>query len=93
MPDDVPDEEKWRRFRVLEDLQESIAAEIHARHLGGTVPVLFEEKHKKRWRGRTPTNKLVFAESDSDLTGQVLPVHIEWTGPWSMIGSLADNGV
>ncbi len=90
MPDDVPDEEKWRRFRVLEDLQEGIAAEIHARHLGQTVPVLFEEKHKKRWRGRTPTNKLVFAEFDGDLTGQIRPVKIEWTGPWSMIGSLAD---
>jgi len=92
MPDDVPDEEKWRRFRVLEDMQESIATQIHARYLGTTVPVLFEEKHKKRWRGRTPTNKLVFAEHESDLTGQTLPVNIEWTGPWSMIGSVVESG-
>jgi tRNA-2-methylthio-N6-dimethylallyladenosine synthase len=88
MPDDVPDEEKWRRFRLLEDLQEKIAAEIHARYLGIQVPVLFEEKVKNRWKGRTPTNKLVFAESAEDLRGQVREVKVEWTGPWSMIGSL-----
>ncbi len=90
MTDDVPDEEKWRRFRLLEDLQEKIAAEIHARYLGQEVPVLFEEKVKSRWKGRTPTNKLVFAESADNLRGQVRDVKVEWTGPWSMIGSLAN---
>ena len=88
MPDDVPDEEKWRRFRLLEELQEKIASEIHARYLGKSVDVLFEEKVKGRWRGRTPTNKLVFVPSDADLGGKVLPVQIDWTGPWSMIGSV-----
>ena len=43
-----------------------------------------EEKVKQRWRGRTPTNKLVFVESDQDLRGQLLPVTVTWTGPWSM---------
>jgi len=88
MPDDVSDEEKWRRFRMLEELQEGIAAEIHATYWGKTVPVLFEEKVKQRWKGRTPTNKLVFVECDEDLTGQELPVKITWTGPWSMLGQL-----
>ena len=89
MADDVPEEEKWRRFRLLEELQEGIAAEIHARYLGQTVPVLFEEQGKARWRGRTPTNKLVFVESEADLRGQVRPVCITWTGPWSMLGEVA----
>ncbi len=89
MADDVPDEEKWRRFRLLEDLQERIVADIHARYLSNTVPVLFEEKSKKgRWRGRTETNKLVFVESTQDLRGQLLAVNIDWTGPWSMLGHL-----
>ena len=39
-----PTEEKWRRFRLLEELQEKIAAEINARYLGRQVEVLFEEK-------------------------------------------------
>jgi len=86
MEDNVPEEEKMRRFRLLEGLQEGVAAEIHARLLGEVVPILFEEKVKGRWKGRTPTNKLVFAESERDLRGQIQPVRITWTGPWSMQG-------
>jgi tRNA-2-methylthio-N6-dimethylallyladenosine synthase len=85
MADDVPDEEKLRRFRVIEDLQEQITGEINQAYLGAKVPVLFEEKNKDRWRGRTPTNKLVFAESAQDLRGLVRDAEITWTGPWSMI--------
>jgi tRNA-2-methylthio-N6-dimethylallyladenosine synthase len=83
-PDDVPEEEKMRRFRLLEDLQEKIGGEINARTLGQKVEVLFEEKVKGRWRGRTPTNKLVFVESDQNLRGKVILVTVTWTGPWSM---------
>jgi tRNA-2-methylthio-N6-dimethylallyladenosine synthase len=53
------------------------------------VEVLFEEKVKNRWRGRTPTNKLVFVESDEDLKGKIRPVTVTWTGPWSMQANLA----
>ena len=84
MVDDVPEEEKMRRFLLLEDLQERIVAEINTRYLGQTTPVLFEDKVKNRWKGRTPTNKLVFVETDEHLKGQVLPVNVTWTGPWSM---------
>ena len=89
LEDNVPAEEKMRRFRLLENLQEEISAEINARYLGETVPVLFEEKSRGRWRGRTPTNKLVFLESDQDLLGEEGLVRITWTGPWSMIGEPA----
>ncbi len=91
MEDNVPEEEKMRRFRLLESLQEEIATEINARLLGKTVSVLIEEKSKGRWRGRTPTNKLVFLESDENLLGQEKDVHITWTGPWSMIGTLEEE--
>jgi len=88
MADDVPAAVKWERFRAIETLQESIARNIHAAYLDQTVEVLFEEKAKKRWKGRTPTNKLVFVETDTDLRGKILPVKITWTGPWSMLGEL-----
>jgi tRNA-2-methylthio-N6-dimethylallyladenosine synthase len=88
MEDDVPAEEKMRRFRMLEALQEEIVTEINKKHLGETVEVLFEEKVKGRWKGRTPTNKLVFVESEADLRGRVVPVHVTWTGPWSMQATL-----
>ena len=88
MEDNVTDDEKMHRFRMLEELQEGIVAEINQKYLGQTVEVLFEEKVKNRWKGRTPTNKLVFVESDEDLKGRILPVTVTWTGPWSMQASL-----
>jgi len=88
MDDNLSDEEKMRRFRMLEELQEEIVAEINAKYLGQSVEVLFEEQVKGRWRGRTPTNKLVFVESDDDLRGKVLHVTVTWTGPWSMQATL-----
>jgi tRNA-2-methylthio-N6-dimethylallyladenosine synthase len=84
MDDNVPEEDKLRRLHILDDLQEKILAEINKKYLGETVDVLFEDKVKARWRGRTPTNKIVFAESEDDLRGKIIPVTITWTGPWSM---------
>jgi tRNA-2-methylthio-N6-dimethylallyladenosine synthase len=88
MDDNITDDEKMRRFRMLEELQEQVVTEINKKYLGQMVEVLFEEKVKNRWRGRTPTNKLVFVESENDLRGKVLPVTVTWTGPWSMQATL-----
>ena len=88
MDDNIPEEEKMRRLHLLDDMQEQIVGEINKKYLGQTVEVLFEEKVKGRWRGRTPTNKLVFVESEDDLMGKVVPVTVTWTGPWSMQANL-----
>jgi len=93
MQDDVSDEEKWRRFRLLEEQQERITGEINAGYQGELVQVLFEEQVRGRWKGRTPTNKLVFVESSQELRGQVREVFITWTGPWSMQGKLPEAPV
>lgn len=84
MDDNVPEEDKLRRLHILDDLQEQILGQINKKYLCETVEVLFEEKVKGRWRGRTPTNKIIFVESEDDLRGKVLPVTVTWTGPWSM---------
>ena len=88
MPDDVSAAEKKRRHKALETLQAGILAEINARWLGQTLPVLVEERSRGRWRGRTPQNRLVFFEEDAELRGQVVDVRITWTGPWSLQGRL-----
>jgi tRNA-2-methylthio-N6-dimethylallyladenosine synthase len=88
MDDNVPEEDKLRRLHMLDDMQEQIVGEINKRYLGATVAVLFEEKVKGRWRGRTTTNKLVFVESEDDLKGKIIPVTVTWTGPWSMQANL-----
>ncbi len=88
MPDDVPDEEKRRRLQALEELQAQILAQRNSQWLGQTVPVLVEDEHKGKWRGRTPHNKLVFFQDAADWKGRVADVEIVWTGPWSMQGRL-----
>ena len=77
-----------RRFRLLEELQEGIVAEINTGYLGEWVQVLVEAEVKGRWKGRTDTNKLVFVESNEDLRGKLISAQITWTGPWSMQGRM-----
>ena len=93
MNDNVPEEDKLRRLHMLDDLQEQIVGEINKKYLGETVDILFENKVKGRWRGRTPTNKIVFVESEDDLRGKVLPVTVTWTGPWSMQAVLKQHAL
>jgi tRNA-2-methylthio-N6-dimethylallyladenosine synthase len=89
MEDDIAEEEKMRRYRVLEDLQAQISEDINRTYLGRTVEVLVEIKYQGRWKGRTRTNKLVFFDSSGEHRGQVVPVTIELAGAWSMNGRLA----
>lgn len=84
MEDDVPEEEKRERHRLLEELQARVVADINAQYLGQRVEVLVEGWHKGRWRARTPQNKLVFFEAEGDWKGRLAEVEVTWTGPWSM---------
>jgi tRNA-2-methylthio-N6-dimethylallyladenosine synthase len=90
MDDDVPADEKMRRFRALESLQEGILSEINTRYQDQVVEVLVEEKHKGRWKGRTRENRLVFFDHRDDQRGRLVPVRIDWTGPWSLQGTLVE---
>ncbi|HSM58801.1 MAG TPA: tRNA (N6-isopentenyl adenosine(37)-C2)-methylthiotransferase MiaB [Candidatus Sulfomarinibacteraceae bacterium] len=91
LEDDVPDEEKWRRFYLVEELNEEISEEKMRDYLGQTVPVLVEDKRKGRWYGREPRGKLVFFEDSRRLRGSVVDVHVTHTGAWSMSGVAADR--
>jgi tRNA-2-methylthio-N6-dimethylallyladenosine synthase len=94
MVDDVPAEEKKRRWEALDRLQEQVVGEINRRQLGETVEVLVEDLHRgnpqrgDRWRGRTRLNKLVFFADAGDWRGKLAQVRITWAGPWSMIGEV-----
>ncbi len=89
MKDDVVPEEKEARRVRLNQLTTQINAEKNAKILGKTVEVLVEafQEKKNRWRGRTPHNKLVFFESDTNCLGQLIQIQIDWVGPFSMIGT------
>ncbi len=84
MPDDVPPEEKERRRKLLDELQERILAETNRALLGDEVDVLVEGRHKGRWRSRTAHGKLVFFDDDRDLRGRVVRVTVDRTGPYSL---------
>jgi len=91
MVDDVPEDEKRRRFQMIEQLQKEIGEKKNKRWLGETVEVLVEEQQKGRWRGRTPQSKLVFFDDPRDLKGQLVRVRIQHTGPWSLSGVAVDR--
>ncbi|MXZ89963.1 MAG: tRNA (N6-isopentenyl adenosine(37)-C2)-methylthiotransferase MiaB [Chloroflexi bacterium] len=94
MDDDVPQDEKQRRLKGLETLQENILTDINSAYMDGTVQVLAENRKRGSWTGRTRGNKLVYfdvpdtshCEMDSDLTGQLVNVRITRAGPWSLSG-------
>ncbi len=88
MDDDVPEDEKVRRHRTIDDLQIRIQDEINAQWLGQTVQILVEENHKGKWRGRTPQNKLVFFEDEGDWKGKLVELEVIYTSPFSMQGRI-----
>ncbi len=88
LADDVTEDEKMGRFRLLEDLQAQVAAGINAALVGQTVEVLVEEHHKGKWKGRTRTNKLVFFDDPGDWRGRLARVTITQASAWSMQGHL-----
>ncbi len=91
LPDDVAEDEKRRRFHIIEQLQKEILTEKMKVWRGRTVNVLVEDKYKGRWRGRSPQGKLVFFDDPRELKGQMVDVKISHTGPWSMSGEAVDK--
>ena len=90
MADNVPAEEKLRRLKALDAQQENISREINRRLVGTRQQVLVESRHKDKWRGRTPTNKLVFFEDGtSERVGQLVDIDIVEHAAWSMQGVAA----
>jgi tRNA-2-methylthio-N6-dimethylallyladenosine synthase len=84
--DDIPHEEKQRRHRAIEDLQERVCTEINAKRLGQTLEVLVDNQAKGRWSGRSRGNTLVHFADDRPLEGKLVDVKISHTSPWYLIG-------
>ncbi|WFB36730.1 tRNA (N6-isopentenyl adenosine(37)-C2)-methylthiotransferase MiaB [Kiritimatiellota bacterium B12222] len=88
MEDDVSDEEKERRRLLIDELVDDILARKNKQWMGQEVEVLVESRHKGKWRGRTPHNRLVFFESDENMRGALVDIKIDFTSPYSMRGDL-----
>jgi tRNA-2-methylthio-N6-dimethylallyladenosine synthase len=86
MADDVSEEEKERRRLKIDQLVDDILARKNERWLDQEVEVLVESRHKGKWRGRTPHNRLVFFAADENMQGALADVKITATRPYSMQG-------
>ena len=89
MEDDVPQDEKVRRMKELDQLHEKILGEINASLLEKEVEVLVDGYKKGKWQGRTRTDKLVFFQDDGNWLGRLVNVKINKASPWSLQGTLA----
>lgn len=95
--DNVPQEQKRERLKVLMDLQNRISLELNREVVGQHVEVLVEERRKGKLggmvhSGRTCTNKIVVLEEpeEADLTGSIVKVEITAAQTWSLKGRLVE---
>ena len=88
MKDDVPEEIKKERLKLINDEQECIATKLNGRFKGEIHEVLVEGKKNERWFGRNRNDKLVFFDDEETDMGDMVSVKIDETSPWFLRGSL-----
>jgi tRNA-2-methylthio-N6-dimethylallyladenosine synthase len=88
LKDDVPEDEKERRRVLLEELLNDTLEKKHSSLIGRKLDVLIEERAGKKWKGRTPQNKVVLIEDARDLRGQLVQATITRTGAFSQFGRI-----
>lgn len=94
--DHIPEEEKTRRFTLLQERQRSIQMRRHARYVGKTERVHVEGYNRatNQWICRTSQHKtlnfvdapLPAPDGDKTLTGRYLDVLVTRVGPNSLAG-------
>jgi tRNA-2-methylthio-N6-dimethylallyladenosine synthase len=90
MPDAIPEEEKTRRFNVLQERQRAIQIRRNSLLIGAVEEVNVEGRNKAldQWIGRTSQNRTLNFTSPAgeDLVGSYLPVRVTRAGPNSLVG-------
>jgi tRNA-2-methylthio-N6-dimethylallyladenosine synthase len=89
MADRLPEELIEERHRQTLDVINGIAAQKHEACVGRTFQVLVEgpsRRNAARLEGRTRSNKIVIFEGDPRLRGQLVDVHIERAGSFTLYG-------
>ena len=89
MDDNVPHEEKKRRLKEVDNLQQNILKTINASLVGENVEVMIEGRKQAKWQSRTRTDKIVFFESDNHQIGDLATVTISSATAWSLQGTLS----
>ena len=84
MVDDVPQDEKSRRLKEVDSVQEDILRHINSELVGNELEVLVEGQKNGRWQSRTRTDKIVFFDHDKVKIGDVVSVTVESSTAWSL---------
>jgi tRNA-2-methylthio-N6-dimethylallyladenosine synthase len=91
--DDVPEDEKRRRLRVLNELQQRGQAGRNARRVGTRQEVLVDTvEGPGRLAGRTPHFRIVHFEGPESLLGTVVTTAISAAGPHALTGQWVVSG-
>ena len=89
MENQIPEEEKHRKFDKLKALVESQIEENNQKYVGTTQKVLIEgesKNNKDLLTGRTDSNKVVILEGTKDLIGKIIEVKIISEHMWYLKG-------
>lgn len=91
MEDNVPQNEKSRRFHYLNEVLKKSSLEKNRAYFGQKVDVLVEKQSGKFAEGKTTSFKLVQfpVNTYENLVGRVVPVTITETNVWSLRGDRA----
>lgn len=93
MENQVPEEEKHKRFDKLKALVESQIEENNQKYVGTIQKVLVEgesKNNKALLTGRTDSNKVVIFEGSKDLIGQMIELKIVSEHMWYLKGVFYD---
>lgn len=90
MKNQIPEQEKNRRLRLINQVQAEVAGKINQRLIGQQFEILVDGPAPKGdWlQGRTQTDKVVLLKGSRDLEGHFVTVRIEDSNNWSLKGVL-----
>lgn len=76
-PNQIDNEIKEQRSKVLRSLSEKMNKAIYSQYIGKTLPVLFESQTNGIWEGRTTQYITVLTTSCEDLSNKIIPIEID----------------
>ena len=91
MDNQIPEEQKHKRFNQLKDLVESQIEENNQKYIGTCQTVLVEgesKNNKDLLTGRTDSNKVVIFEGNKDLIGKITDLKIISQHMWYLKGEM-----
>ena len=91
MQNQVPEEEKHKRFDKLKELVEKQIEEKNKKYIGTMKNVLVEgesKNNKELLTGRTDSNKVVIFEGNKDLIGKMVKLKIVSEHMWYLKGEI-----